>query len=478
MVKKIKKSKKLTPRLPLILSTIVILIVGIGTISLAKNQQELNSYAATNTLTCSISGATGATATQTFTATNAIPNDATDDTTAIQSAITNASTAGGGVVNLAAGTYVINGHLLMKNNVKLQGVGPQTILKAGPNFLNTQGPNGGYPIISTNGASNVTIANLTADQSGDTLNGNVSTRLNEYLVDVRGSTNAIIDGVYTRNPFTYSIALVDSTKFCVKNSNTQVATSGKYDQLDGIHVLNSSFGDVINNTVDQGVGTDGDDGLVAHTIDGTVHDITYAGNNVRAGKNGSGMQLAFTAATDQIYNLKIQNNTFWGSPDGIITGVYGTDGKAHDITVGGSAATGNSFMNNAGNAVQFTGSLKNITVTYNTACSSGVFSVGSGTGNVVNNNTTASTCAVAVATPTPTGIQAPTNTPVPTVRPTSTPTPQASSTTIVISAAGTPAYGVYPTMSLVLNGQTVKTWTNVAGNPTTRSFQPSRSKIQ
>src|SRR5918998_3073114 len=47
------------------------------------------------TYTCSVSNTTGATATRTFTPANATPNDATDDFTAIQTAINHASNAGG-----------------------------------------------------------------------------------------------------------------------------------------------------------------------------------------------------------------------------------------------------------------------------------------------------------------------------------------------------------------------------------------------
>ncbi|MFP3525826.1 hypothetical protein SB912_25405, partial [Pantoea sp. SIMBA_072] len=78
------------------------------------------------------------------------------------------------------------------------------MLKATSRFLKAKGPLGGHPLITTNGSQNVTIADLTADQSGDVIDGNVSGRLKEYLVDVRNSTNAVVEGVATKNPFTYS----------------------------------------------------------------------------------------------------------------------------------------------------------------------------------------------------------------------------------------------------------------------------------
>src|SRR5208282_1247807 len=193
--------------------------------------------------------ASGATATRLFGPSGAVANITTDNTSAIQGAINAAASAGGGVVALPAGTFLIDGHLILKNNVELTGVGPTTVLKAGPKFLDSAGPNGGYPIVTTAGASNVTIANLTADQSGAFLNGNAdpSARLSAFLIDVRNSHNVVVDGVYTRNPFTYSITVVGSNDFCVVHCNTRVATSGRYNQLDGIHILDSNTGQVIDN---------------------------------------------------------------------------------------------------------------------------------------------------------------------------------------------------------------------------------------
>ncbi|WP_091470577.1 glycoside hydrolase family protein [Paenarthrobacter nitroguajacolicus] len=345
---------------------------------------------------CTKSGATGSNATTSYTVTTTV-NDAGDDTSAIQNRINTAGAAGGGVVNLVAGTYIINGKLRMANNVKLQGAGPGTILKAGPNFLSTTGPSGGYPIVTTNNATNTTITNLTADHSGNTLAAsvNMSGRLDEYVVDIRGGSNNLVDGVHVRNPFTYSIVAVATTNFCVKNSTTIVATSGKYDQLDGIHVLDSSFGDVISNTIDQRVGTDGDDGLVAHTINGTTHDIAYIGNKVRGGHRGNSMQLA--VGNHSIYNLKIADNEFYGAPYGIRTGYYdnGT-GAVNGVTLTGNyihdLKAGHAFPDGSYDAIHIgdfgaQGPITNVVATNNRACAAGNIYVAPGTGNINQNNT-------------------------------------------------------------------------------------------
>ncbi len=353
--------------------------------------------------------AAGATASRVFVPSGAVANSTTDNTSPIQGAINAAASAGGGVVALPTGTFLINGHLILKNNVKLTGVGPTTVLKAGPKFLDSTGPDGGYPIVTTAGASNVTIANLTADQSGDVLNGNAApnNRLTAYLIDVRNSHNVVVDGVYTRNPFTYSIAVVGSNAFCVVHCNTRVATSGRYNQLDGIHVLDSNTGQVIDNYVNQRVGTDGDDGLVAHTIGAPVYDVLYANNTVLGGSNGDGMQLA--VGNYPIYNMTIRNNEFYDSPFGIRTGYYdsGTNGAVHNITITDNYIhdlhPGKAFPD-GGNAIDIGGfgaiaPVTYINVTSNRACKAGLITVANGAGNTITQNHYCSQVSEVLTTP-------------------------------------------------------------------------------
>jgi polygalacturonase len=347
----------------------------------------------------SVCSATGAAAAQrVFQISNSSAGSGVDSTKTIQNAINTASADGGGRVALPAGTFTVDGHLVMKSNVELIGAGATTVIKAGPGFLKAIGPNGGYPVITTSGASNVTVADLTADQSGDVLNGNLNSgeRLAGYLIDIRKSHNAVVTGVYTRNPFTYSIAVVDSNDFCVANSNTQVATSGRYDQLDGIHVLDSHTGQVIGNYVDQRVGTDGDDGLAAHTINAPVYDVLYAGNMVRGGSGGDGMQLA--VGNYPVYDITIRDNTFWGSPFGIRTGYWNTGANAsvYDVLISGNnirnLMPGQAFPK-GGNAIDIGdfGAVAPVTfiaVTGNTVCRAGLIIVVHGTGNLASNDVT------------------------------------------------------------------------------------------
>jgi polygalacturonase len=340
--------------------------------------------------------ASGATSKRVFVPSGLVAGYSADNTSVIQGAINAAASAGGGIVSLPSGTFLINGHLVLKSNVELTGTGQKTVLKAGPGFLSSTGPDGGYPIVTTSGASNVTLANLTADQSGNTLNGNTNPdeRLRAFLIDVRNSHNAVVRNVYTRNPFTYSIAVAGTDDFCVTHSHTQVATSGRYNELDGIHVLGSHTGQVIGNYVDQRIGTDGDDGLAAHTIGSPVYDVLYANNTVRGGNDGHGMQLAVGGYP--IHDLTIRDNYFWGSPAGIGAGYYesGINNSIYEISITGNRiydlVPGKSVINRESaidlSGLVAVGAVAYVTVENNYACHAGAIIVPKGVGNTVGHN--------------------------------------------------------------------------------------------
>lgn len=375
-------------RLPAVVSGILVGILAVGAtagVEVSKSAQTPSPVAGKTPATGFTCSARGSTATTLVPVTGASTNGTGDDFDAIQNAIDLAGEQGGGVVALPAGTFMVNQHLVLKDNVKLMGVGPATVIKAGPDFLSTQGPGGGYSLISTAGASNTTVANLTADQSGNTLDGNVPARLTGYVVEGYYSRNVLIQGVYVRNPFTYAIAMVDSTDFCVNDNNVVVTTSGRYNQLDGIHILDSNTGQVINNFVESG-----DDGLVAHTIGTPTYNILYANNKVRGGIYTDGIQLA--VGDFPIYDITIEDNDFYGSLFGIRVGYYDDQGTGvlYDTTI-----SENYIHNLAGTeraAIEIVGSVapgtvRGITVVDNRVCDAGKVTVVPGPGNVVKGTT-------------------------------------------------------------------------------------------
>ncbi len=371
-------------RQPALLATVFVVALAPGAIAGGASGWNMVAMTLGNGFTCS---ATGSSAANTVPVTGATSNGSSDDYDAIQKAINEAGRRGGGVVALPAGTFMINRHLVLKNNVKLTGVGAATVIKAGPSFLSTQAPYGGYPIVTTAGASDTTISNLTADQSGETLNGNVSARLTGYTVEGRDSSDVVFDGVYIRNPFTYSIAMVGSTDFCVENSNVLVASSRRYKQLDGIHILASNSGQVINNTI-----VSGDDGLVAHSMGAPVFDVLYAHNKVYGGITNAGFQLA--VGNFPIYGLTIEDNNFYGSYLGIHTGYYeNRTGALHNITISSNyihdlSRGAQSFAIHIGGLGAYgslggLGPIDKIAVSNNQVCNAGPISLQAGPGNVV-----------------------------------------------------------------------------------------------
>jgi len=396
MVKRLPARPRRTDSLPgrraviLSRSAISVVAVALGAVacigfssSIMDGSGALVGMASASSFTCS---AKGSSANAPVKIHGAIPNSSRDDFNAIQNAIDKAGRLGGGVVALPAGTFIINRHLVLKKNVKLTGVGPATVIKAGPHFMSTQEPGGGYSIITTAGAADTTVADLTADQSGNTLDGKVRGRLSGYAVEGRDSSNVVIDGVYIRNPFTYSIAIVRSTNFCVANSHTQVAaTSGRYNQLDGIHILDSNSGKVINNFVQSG-----DDGLVAHTISAPVHDVLYANNRVRGGSNADGMQLA--VGNFPIYGITVEDNNFFGSRFGIRTGYYDNrTGGVSNISISGNyihrLARGKKSPAIEIGGFGGLGPIKDVTIANNRACGVGTITVSPGPGNVMTGTT-------------------------------------------------------------------------------------------
>jgi hypothetical protein len=306
-------------------------------------------------------------------------------TSAIQSALN----AGGHVV-LQAGTYTVSHTLTVPSGVEFsgQGEGVTTILVAASANVD--------PVVTTNGGSNITVAQMTINQDGES---KVSTQnLAWYLLEARGGSNVIFQNIATRDPSTYSMVAVNESRFCFLNNNVlqDPAENGKYDQLDGIHVLNSSYGDVLDNYVDNSYdgATDGDDGIVAHADGGNVSNILYAGNVVRGGQNGAGMGIWTYNGT--ITGITVTQNEFWGE-----LGIHSSDSGGSTKKLTNSSITTNNLHNNgsstlAGILLGGTG----LTVTGNELCSSGSVQV-TGSANTVSGNGSYSGCSDAPTTQTP-----------------------------------------------------------------------------
>jgi hypothetical protein len=319
---------------------------------------------------------------------------------AVQEAVDAVAQAGGGEVRLAAAEHLVQAPLVLRDGVTLVGSGSATVLRAGPDFLSTPGPEGGHPLLASAGARDVVVRDLVLDHSGHLLDARVPGRLDAHLLDLRHSTGVRVERVTTLNPFSYSIAVIGCQRFSVVGCRTSTSTSGRYDQLDGIHVLGSSRGTVADCDVDQGAGADGDDGLVAHSISEPCHDVVFSGNRVRGGRHGSAMQLA--VGTAPVHDITVVRNTFYGSPRGVQARHWDGDGPLEFVTIGGAPEDGNTFSDNAGDAVD----LRRVpgqrcVVTHNRALGRGGFFTREDPGNRVADNaeTTTQTTAQTGGTP-------------------------------------------------------------------------------
>jgi hypothetical protein len=303
---------------------------------------------------------------------------------AIQRAINSASAAGGGIVQLGVGTYRLDSRLTMASDVELEGSG------ADRTTLQTEVANTG--VITTGGASNTTIADLTADQNGQNLNsssGGGNPAYYEVMID--GGTNNIVQRLRIINPVNYMMDEDDNASaFCVRG-NTIIVNGAEskysdnaYANLDGIHIDGGTDGDVLGNYVDEreNGATDGDDALVAQSYTANQSSVEFIGNVARGGNNGDCMQFAL--GPDSIANDTVSGNELWGCPFGVRTGGYASSGSITDTAISGNNihdlvaghGTNGSFPG-GGNAIELGGFLSSgqssssDSVTGNFVCSAG-----------------------------------------------------------------------------------------------------------
>lgn len=332
-------------------------------VCLAVAVSSQHALATTPPTQCTVSGATGA-GTPSYTVNVGAPvTGGGDSSTEINSAISTASAAGGGNVVLQAGTYNISNPITVKTGVNLTGASEATTIIQATTSL------GSGSVVQTSTNSNITIQNMTLNQDGS----NQTTRsLSNYLLDLQGGTNYIVENVATRNPSTYSIGIHYGTStFCVFNNNVQDTNmSGNFANLDGIHVTHASYGDIVNNFVDQMAGgsTGGDDGIAIQvescgtgcTDNGDSSNINVTGNIVRGGATAGDFDFAISGGYT-ISNVTVAGNEFWGGPDGIRDANFGGGGTLSNVTL-----TDNFSHNNAATPQQSGLPQRGYTLPYNT----------------------------------------------------------------------------------------------------------------
>ena len=289
----------------------------------------------------------------------AVGDGVTDDTAAVQSAITAADAAGGGIAFLPRGTYLVSSSLVMTNdNTTLQGAGRSaTVIKTVSDA----------PIIKWQTASNLCVRDLQLLGDGD------SGKTNQRGIEVTTADGGLIHNVHAKNLGYDGILLLNGS---VRNTVSNCIVEGSQDdginigggslapQYDnviigntvlgsanvGIHISNySSFTTVTGNTVydcgEDGINTfqtGAQVGLGNHTIIGnTIRDCTQFGILIRdsdyntvMGNNVSG-GLRSLRAENTSYTQFVANNCSGASIGGFLDDV-----DCSDLTVSGNSFSG------------------------------------------------------------------------------------------------------------------------------------------
>ena len=110
----------------------------------------------------------------------------TDDTNALQAAITDCANNGGGQVYIPAGTYALKTYLTLGSNTALVGHGPETTLKLVSGYVS--GSQGQGHLYAT-GASHITVDSITFDGNNGTITHDAA---NNFAVWFLNSTHCTV----------------------------------------------------------------------------------------------------------------------------------------------------------------------------------------------------------------------------------------------------------------------------------------------
>ena len=275
---------------------------------------------------------------------------ASESALAIQAALNAAAAAGGGVVQVPAGLYIISQILQIGSGVTLQGAGMGvTTIQAANGFSPSQvgGLNGLTVLVVANnaGGSNIVITGLTFD-------GNQANIANfpgwadqgdSHCLDLRNVDNLQISGIEIINAIRYSMFIVQCmhsyVSLCRIISGQESLASGRTQQ-DGIHLAGCRWCVVADNNVDTGTTAGvGDDAicLQALTSGAPVTDIIVTGNVLRSGARG----ITLVPYLDSIKNVTITGNDIYGTQDdGILFNVTSSGPTCSNVTIMGNTLAG------------------------------------------------------------------------------------------------------------------------------------------
>jgi parallel beta-helix repeat protein len=323
----------------------------------------------------------------------ATPNDATNDTAAIQSAIDQVAISGG-TVYVPDGTFMIDAikRIMMKSNVTLK-MSSGTVLKAIANNRQI------YDVIRVENVSNVNII-------GGTVQGDRYTHTGTggewgHGIEVWGAKNVVIEGVTTKEAWgdgIYVSARAANITICSVISDNNRRQGLTITDVNGALVKNSVFKNT-NGTIPY-AGID-----IEPNESESVKNVKII-NNQMSNNKGPGIQFGFSSAnavsTSSIANVTVDGNLIANN------GVAGSNYYASGVVIArlfnstDVVISNNMVKNSAQDGIILVDGTKNVRVTGNTVTGSGIGNTidahignglmiwGTGTNNnvIINNTST------------------------------------------------------------------------------------------
>lgn len=288
----------------------------------------------------------------------AVGNGSTDDTTAIQSALTACRIAGGGTVYVPEGVYLVSNILQIGSNTNLIGAGKNlTTIRMKSGSWSGISQIGTYTGISTlqvyNGAtaSYIAVKGITFDgnEAGITAIPAWANTASCAPISMLVTTHLDISECSVINAIGYSVYLFNCIDFTISRNYVltgQASTwglTGSPSQQDGIHVSASQYGVVSDNIVDTGSGSAGDDAIALQswgTGTSAILGVSVA-DNVVVHAAQSGIDLAMSGGP--ISEVSITGNVIQNTQaDGIIITIFS---YASGTVATGVTVSGNTFSN-------------------------------------------------------------------------------------------------------------------------------------
>jgi len=293
----------------------------------------------------------------------------TDDTAAIQAAIDACEAVGGGVVQIPAGTYLVDDLVIDSDNVSIIGAGKSTVLEFPDGTITASGPSIRARMIQVDG-DNFSISNVAFDCNED---GQSAWDEQVFGIRINAANNTVVrdcsfsdimgDGIYLSSALDDEVlfagptnTLIDNCEFYADHDNRQGIS---IIVADGLTISDCYFYHMTKSDMPAAID------IEPGRVEKEVHNVLIVGNRFiaeeRAEHNYGILVTATPGGGSPITNISIIDNIFSG---GFRYGIYLAGYSTSAETTTGIVVSGN-IMDN----MNYSGG---------TAYSGGIFVAGTG----------------------------------------------------------------------------------------------------